>query len=328
MYIETALKRLNAFKADDDERYSFPDTYKSEPYRGYNWEEILAMARCLPSIPVGDACVEIPELSIKICLANRTVVETKAGYTLVSHFNGDTRNPAFILCNSEGQIVYTRSISDDIEISSSTHLVIGGSVMEEWKFPDNHENTPSSIKQWYTIKDAPKGSGVLLGNITTTYTIMDRHVAYGAYRYEVVENGEVKRYSYGSDGLYYNPYKYTISRDSNLLASARLTASRNCATMLTLFDKEGVGRKYYDGTTETWYDQNDRLVEKGRLNFLTHSYEVEMHKAKDAIRESGAIKFDTSYLGVRDEFHLDACAEFPLEQPERSDEESPENNKG
>lgn len=328
MYIETALKRLNAFKAYAAERYSFPDTYKSEPFCGYNWEEILAMARCLPNIPVGDACVEIPELSIKICLANRTVVETKAGYTLVSHFAGDTRNPVFILSNSEGQIVYTRAISDDIEISNSTHRVIGGAVMEEWKFPGNHENKPSSIKQWYTINDAPNGSGLVLGNIAITYTIMERYAACGVYRYEVVENGEVKRHTYGSDGFYYNPRQYTIRRDSKLLASAIITASSSHATMLTLFDNKGVGRKYYDGADKTWYDQNERLIEKGRLNFLTHSYEVEMHKAQDAIRESGAIKFDTSYFGVRDAFHLDACTEFPLEQPEGSDEESPEENKG
>ena len=47
MYIETALKRLNAFHRDTDcdERFSFPTTYMGEPYAEYSWGEILLQNR-------------------------------------------------------------------------------------------------------------------------------------------------------------------------------------------------------------------------------------------------------------------------------------------
>lgn len=147
MYIETALKRLNAFHQDVrcDERFSFPTTYMDEPYALYSWGEILQLATCYPHVTDTDGngkdIIYVRELGITICPANRTIVESKDGYMLATQFHGKTLLPLFILSTEEdGEIVYTR-MPEDISVRRTDDVVVKGVVVEEWYFNGGYRET-------------------------------------------------------------------------------------------------------------------------------------------------------------------------------------------
>lgn len=308
MYIETALKRLNAFRRDTscDERFSFPTTYMDEPYAEYSWVEILQLATCYPHVTDtdgnGKTIIHVQELGITICPASRTIVESKDGYMLVTQFHGDTRHPLFILSTEDGEIVYTR-MPGDISVRRTDDAVVKGVVVEEWYFRGATGRQPRSLRQAYFIEDMPSGNHnrTKVGKVTITYTTEHN---------KVIEEGIVT-YSKGCCSEYdYSRESYSVFANGSLIMRQQPGNAVVC-----LLDRNGVVRKMYDGEyiyTVKWFDASGKPIRKGKFDFVTHSFELQTSKVDLALRKSGASEFDTRYPSIESMFSLKCCPAFPV----------------
>lgn len=315
MYIETALKRLNAFHQDVrcDERFSFPTTYMDEPYALYSWGEILQLATCYPHVTDTDGngkdIIYVRELGITICPANRTIVESKDGYMLATQFHGKTRLPLFILSTEEdGEIVYTR-MPEDISVRRTDDVVVKGVVVEEWYFKGSIGRQPKSLRQAYFIEDMPSGDKdrTNVGKVTITYT---------SEHNKVIEEGTVT-YRKGVSSEYdYYMESYSVFADGSLIVRHQ---PRN--QVVCLLDSNGVVRKEYDGEfmyTIKFFDKSGNQIYKGKFDFITHSFELQTSKVDLALRKSGASEFDTRYPLIESKFSLKCCPAFPIPAKEKA----------
>jgi hypothetical protein len=313
MYIETALKRLNAFHQDTrcDERFSFPTTYMDEPYAAYSWGEILQLATCYPHVTDTDGngkdIIHVRELGITICPAKRSIVESKDGYMLVTQFHGKTRLPLFILSTEDGEIVYTR-MPADISVRRTDDVVVRGVVVEEWYFKGATGRQPKSLKQAYFIEDMPSGvkDRTKVGKVTITYT---------SEHNKVIEEGTVT-YRKGFSSEYdYSRESYSVFADDALIVRYQPGNLVVC-----LLDNDGVVRKTYDGefmTIVKWFDASGKPICKGKLDFITHSFELQTSKVDNALRRSGASEFDDRYPSIESKFFLKCCPAFPIPAKEK-----------
>ncbi len=314
MYIETALKRLNAFHQDTrcDERFSFPTTYMDEPYAAYSWGEILQLATCYPHVTdtdgKGNDIIYVQELGITICPAKRSIVESKDGYMLVTQFHGKTRLPLFILSTEDGEIVYTR-MPADISVRRTDDVVVKGVVVEEWYFKGATGRQPKSLKQAYFIEDMPRNDKdrTNVGKVTTTYTFEHN---------KVIEEGTVT-YRKGFSSEYdYSRESYSVFADDSLIVRHQPGNQVVC-----LLDSDGVVRKEYDGEmiyTIKWFDKSGNPIYKGKFDFITHSFELQTSKVDLALRKSGASEFDTRYPLIESKFSLKCCPAFPIPAKEKA----------
>jgi hypothetical protein len=314
MYIETALKRLNAFHQDTrcDERFSFPTTYMDEPYAAYSWGEILQLAACYPHVTdrdgKGNDIIHVRELGIIICPAKRTIIESKDGYMLVTQFHGKTSLPLFILSTEDGEIVYTR-MPGDISIRRTDDVVVKGIVVEEWYFKGATGRQPKSLRQAYFIEDMPSGENdrTKVGKVTITYTFEHN---------KVIEEGIVT-YRKGFSSEYdYSMESYSVFADDSLIVRQQPGNRVVC-----LLDSNGVVRKTYDGEFMTfikWFDASGKPIYKGKFDFITHSYELKTSKADNALRRSGASEFDDRYPSIDSKFSLKCCPAFPIPAKEKA----------
>jgi hypothetical protein len=313
MYIETALKRLNAFHQDTrcDERFSFPTTYMDEPYAAYSWGEILQLAACYPHVTdrdgKGNDIIHVRELGIIICPAKRTIIESKDGYMLVTQFHGKTSLPLFILSTEDGEIVYTR-MPGDISIRRTDDVVVKGIVVEEWYFKGATGRQPKSLRQAYFIEDMPSGENdrTKVGKVTITYTFEHN---------KVIEEGIVT-YRKGFSSEYdYSMESYSVFADDSLIVRQQPGNRVVC-----LLDSNGVVRKMYDGefmTITKWFDASGKPICKGKLDFITHSFELQTSKVDNALRRSGASEFDDRYPSIASKFFLKCCPAFPVPAKEK-----------
>ena len=318
MYIETALKRLNAFHQDTrcDVRFSFPTTYMDEPYAAYSWGEILQLAACYPHVTdkygKGNDIIYVRELGIIICPAKRTIVESKDGYILATQFHGNTSFPLFILSTEDGEMVYTR-MPGDITVRRTDDAVVKGIVVEEWYFKGATGRQPKSLKQTYVIEDMPSGERdrAKVGKVTITYT---------SERNKVIEEGTVT-YRKGFSSEYdYSRESYSVFADDSLIVRHQPGNRVVC-----LLDGNGVVRKMYDGeflTTVKWFDASGNRIYKGKFDFITHSFELKTSKVDLALRTSGASEFDTRYPSIESQFSLECCPAFPVPAKEKTDEKA------
>jgi hypothetical protein len=314
MYIETALKRLNAFHQDTrcDERFSFPTTYMDEPYAAYSWGEILQLATCYPHVTDTDGnekdIIYVQELDITLCPSNRSILEHKDGYMLVTQFHGKTRLPLFILSTEDGEIVYTR-MPGDISVRRTDDVVVKGIVVEEWYFKGATGRQPKSLKQAYFIEDMPTGKSdrEKVGKVTITYT--------SEYN-KVIEEGIVT-YRKGFSSEYdYSRESYSVFADDSLIVRHQPGNRVVC-----LLDSNGVVRKTYDGefmTITKWFDASGNPIYKGKFDFITHSYELNTSKVDNALRRSGASEFDDRYPSIELKFSLKCCPAFPIPAKEKA----------
>lgn len=314
MYIETALKRLNAFHQDTrcDERFSFPTTYMDEPYAAYSWGEILQLATCYPHVTDTDGngkdIIHVQELGITICPAKRSIVESKDGYMLVTQFHGKTRLPLFILSTEDGEMVYTR-MPGDISVRRTDDVVVKGVVVEEWYFKGATGRQPKSLKQAYFIEDMPSGEKdrTKVGKVTITYT---------SEHNKVIEEGTVT-YRKGFSSEYdYCRESYSVFDDDSLIVRHQPGNRVVC-----LLDNDGVVRKTYDGEFMTiikWFDASGKPIRKGKLDFITHSFELQTSKVDNALRRSGASEFDDRYPSIESKFFLKCCPAFPVPAKEQA----------
>ena len=308
MYIETALKRLNAFHYDTscDERFSFPTTYVDEPYASYSWGEILQLATCYPHVTDtdgnGNDIIYVRELGITICPAKRTIVESKDGYMLVTQFHGKTRLPLFILSTEGGKMVYTR-MPADISVRCTDDVVVKGVVVEEWYFNGATGRQPKSLRQAYFIEDMPSGEKDRdkVGKVTITYT---------SEHNKVIEEGTVT-YRKGFSSEYdYSRESYSVFADDSLILRHQPGNQVVC-----LLDSNGVVRKEYDGEYIYFiklFDKSGNQIYKGKFDFITHSFELQTSKVDLALRKSGASEFDTRYPMIESKFSLKCCPAFPI----------------
>lgn len=314
MYIETALKRLNAFHQDTrcDERFSFPTTYMDEPYAAYSWGEILQLATCYPHVTDtdgnGNDIIYVQELGITICPAKRSIVESKDGYMLVTQFHGKTRLPLFILSTEDGEMVYTR-MPADISVRRTDDVVAKGVVVEEWYFKGATGRQPKSLRQAYFIEDMPSGKKdrAKVGKVTITYT---------SERNQVIEEGIVT-YRKGFSSEYdYSRESYSVFDDGSLIVRHQPGNRVVC-----LLDGKGVVRKTYDGeflTIVKWFDASGKPIYKGKFDFITHSFELKTNKVDLALRNSGASEFDDRYPSIESKFSLKCCPAFPIPAKEKA----------
>ncbi|MBR2305661.1 MAG: hypothetical protein IKA48_00365 [Fibrobacter sp.] len=314
MYIETALKRLNAFHQDTrcDVRFSFPTTYMDEPYAAYSWGEILQLAACYPHVAdtdgKGNDIIHVQELGITICPANRSIVESKDGYMLVTQFHGKTRLPLFILSTEDGEMVYTR-VPADISVRCTDDVVVKGVVVEEWYFKGATGRQPKSLQQAYFIEDMPSGEKdrTKVGKVTITYT---------SEHNKVIEEGTVTyRKGFSSEYDYYRE-SYSVFDDDSLIVRHQPGNRVVC-----LLDNDGVVRKTYDGEFMTiikWFDASGKPIRKGKLEFVTHSFELQTSKVDNALRRSGASEFDDRYPSIESKFFLKCCPAFPVPAKEQA----------
>lgn len=314
MYIETALKRLNAFHYDTrcDERFSFPTTYMDEPYALYSWGEILQLATCYPHVTdtdgTGKDIIYVRELGITISPAKRSIVESKDGYMLVTQFHGKTSLPLFILSTEDGEIVYTR-MPEDISVRRTDDVVAKGVVVEEWYFKGATGRQPRSLRQAYFIEDMPSGNHnrTKVGKVTITYTTEHN---------QVIEEGIVT-YNKGCCSEYdYSRESYSVFSNDSLIVRHQPGNRVVC-----LLDSNGVVRKTYDGeflTIVKWFDASGNPIYKGTFDFITHSYELKTSKADNALRRSGASEFDDRYPSIDSKFSLKCCPAFPIPAKEKA----------
>lgn len=314
MYIETALKRLNAFHYDTscDERFSFPTTYVDEPYASYSWGEILQLATCYPHVTDtdgnGNDIIYVRELGITICPAKRTIVESKDGYMLVTQFHGKTRLPLFILSTEDGKIVYTR-MPEDISVRRTDDVVVKGVVVEEWYFKGATGRQPRSLRQAYFIEDMPSGEKDRdkVGKVTITYT---------SEHNKVIEEGTVTyRKGFSSEYDYFRE-SYSVFADDSLILRHQPGNQVVC-----LLDSNGVVRKEYDGEYIYFiklFDKSGNQIYKGKFDFITHSFELQTSKVDLALRKSGASEFDTRYPMIESKFSLKCCPAFPIPAKEKA----------
>lgn len=315
MYIETALKRLNAFHQDTrcDERFSFPTTYMDEPYAAYSWEEILQLVSLYPYTREnrdGKQLITVPELGILVDLESRTVLERRDGYRLASVFDGKTRLPVFVLSDSSGSPVYTR-IAGQLDKRRSDGVIIKGKVQEEWFFKDATGRQPKSLKQVYFIEDMPRceRDRTKVGKVTITYT---------SEHNKVIEEGTVT-YRKGLSSEYdYYLESYSLFENDSLIVRYQ---PRNM--IVCLLDGNGVVRKTYEGEfmyTTKWFDASGNPIYKGKFDFITHSLELKTSKVDLALKNSGANEFDTRYPLIESKFSLKCCPAFPIPAKEKTDE--------
>jgi hypothetical protein len=312
MYIETALKRLNAFRADNRERYSFPESYKDEPFARYTFSEILSLATLYPheatSGDNGKERIEVPGLSIAILPDKRAVVERRGGYTLTTRFTGVGQFPVSVLKDGEGKTVYTR-LATSLEFKPLLNRVVGGTVTEGWMFDDRDGYYPESIRQDYHL--AGGDSGTLSVKLT-----------YNTREYRIVERGYVN----DCDFRFCSRLCSVFDLHDNELVAIMQDAKFNDVNETLLYDLSGNARKVYTSswtTTNTHlYDGKGRELRRGRFEWMTHRYELESAKVNDALRKSGADRFDHKYLTVsrlHQNFHLDQVPEFPVPEKGESD---------
>lgn len=318
MYIETALKRLNAFHQDVrcDERFSFPTTYMDEPYAAYSWEEILQLAACYPHATdrdgKGNDIIYVRELGIIICPAKRTIIESKDGYMLVTQFHGKTSLPLFILSTEDGEMVYTR-MPGDISVRRTDDVVVKGVVVEEWYFKGATGRQPKSLKQAYFIEDMPSGENdrTKVGKVTITYTFEHN---------KVIEEGIVT-YRKGFSSEYdYSRESYSVFANDSLIVRHQPGNRVVC-----LLDGKGVVRKTYDGeflTIVKWFDESGKPIYKGKFDFITHLFELKTSEVDNALRRSGASEFDDRYPSIDSKFSLKCCPAFPVPAKEKTDEKA------
>lgn len=314
MYIETALKRLNAFHQDVrcDERFSFPTTYMDEPYATYSWGEILQLATCYPHVTDTDGngkdIIYVQELGITICPAKRSIVESKDGYMLVTQFHGKTRLPMFILSTEDGKMVYTR-MTEDISVRRTDDVVVKGVVVEEWYFKGATGRQPRSLRQAYFIEDMPSGEKDRdkVGKVTITYT---------SEHNKVIEEGTVTyRKGFSSEYDYFRE-SYSVFADDSLILRHQPGNQVVC-----LLDSNGVVRKEYDGEYMYFiklFDKSGNQIYKGKFDFITHSFELQTSKVDLALRKSGASEFDTRYPMIESKFSLKCCPAFPIPAKEKA----------
>ena len=315
MYIETALKRLNAFHQDTrcDERFSFPTTYMDEPYAEYSWVEILQLATCYPHVTDTDGngkdIIQVQALGITICPAKRSILESKDGYMLVTQFHGDIRHPLFILSTEDGEIVYTR-MPADISVRRTDDVVVKGVVVEEWYFKGATWRQPRSLRQAYFIEDMPGGETdrTKVGKVTITYT---------SEHNKVIEEGTVT-YRKGFSSEYdYSRESYSVfAADGSLIVRQQPGNAVVC-----LLDRNGVVRKMYDGEyiyAIKWFDASGKPIYKGTLDFITHSFELKTIKVDLALRNSGADEFNNRYPQIASKFFLQCCPVFPIPAKEKA----------
>jgi len=324
MYIETALKRLNAFHRDTscDERFSFPTTYMDEPYAEYSLGEILQLATCYPHVTDTDAngktIIHVQEFGITICPASRTIIESRGGYMLVTQFHGDTRLPLFILSTEDGEMVYTR-MPVDISIRRTDDVVTNGVVVEEWYFRGATGREPKSLRQAYFIEDGTTAPSDRhrIGKVIITYTTAEN---------KIVEEGIVTRRSRYGDGIEYSYYcdSYSVFGRENLLVRYQPgNGFTDDDKVVCLLDVNGVVRKQYDGgfttfsTAVKWFDKSGNPIRKGKFDFVTHSFELQTSKVDLALRHSGANEFDTRYPSIESTFSLKDCPAFPVPAKEK-----------
>lgn len=316
MYIKTALYRLNAFRLDDDKRYSFPTTYLAEPYAAYCWGEIMQLAACYPHVVdtdgTGNPRIRVDELGITLHPVQRTITERTDGYVLVTEFPGRTSLPSFTLTDESGGVVYTR-ISGGLLFRRNDSDVVGGRVNEEWFFKDAKWNSPKSIKQSYLIESGPTTScdSHRIGKVTITYTTAEN---------KIIEDGIVAQCT-GYRGIEYSYYRdsYSVFDGKDLIVRYQ-TGNRftDNDKVVCLLDDNGVVRKQYDGgfttlsTAVKWFDASGKQVTKGKMNFITHSYELAVNDAEAALRKSGAIEYNTRRPEIEEKFRLNRCPEFPI----------------
>lgn len=316
MYIKTALYRLNAFRLDDDKRYSFPTSYLAEPYAAYCWGEIMQLAACYPHVVdtdgIGNPRIRVDELGITLHPAQRTITERTDGYVLETEFPGRTSLPSFTLTDEFGGVVYTR-ISGGLLLRRNDSEVVGGRVDEEWFFRDAEGNNPKSIKQSYIIESGPTTScdSRRIGKVAITYTT--------AYN-KILEEGIVTQRT-GYRGIEYSYYldSYSVFDGKDLIVryqpGNRFT---DYDKVVCLLDGNGVVRKQYIGgfttfsTAVKWFDASGKQVSKGKMNFITHSYELAVNDVEAALRKSGAIEYDTRRPEIEEKFRLNRCPEFPI----------------
>ena len=319
MYIETALKRLNSFHRDTscDERFSFPTTYMDEPYAEYSWGEILQLATCYPHATDtddnGKTIIHVQELGITICPTSRTIIESKGGYMLVTQFHGETRHPLFILSAEDGELVYTR-MPEGISVRRTDDVVVKGVVVEEWYFSGATGRQPKSLRQAYFIEDGADASSDShrVGKVTITYTTAEN---------KIIEEGIVTqrvRYGGGSHYTYYCD-SYSVFNGKYLLVRYQPgNGFTDDDKVVCLLDTKGVVRKQYDGGFTTlsmavkWFDNSGNPIRKGKLDFITHSFELQTSKVDLALRHSGASEFDTRYPSIESKFSLNCCPAFPV----------------
>lgn len=317
MYIETALKRLNAFMADNKERYSFPESYKDEPFARYTFSEILSLATLYPheatSGDNGKERIEVPGLSIAILPDKRAVVERRGGYTLTTMFTGDGQFPVSVLKDDEGKTVYTR-LATSLEFKPLLNRVVGGTVTERWMFDDRDGYYPESIRQDYHLAGGDSGT-------------MSVKLTYNTREYRIVERGYVN----DCDFRFCTRLCSVFDLHDNELVAIMQDSKFNDVSDTLLYDLSGSGnaRKVYTSsrtTTDTHlYDGKGRELRRGRFEWMTHRYELESAKVKDALRKSGADLFDYKYLTVsrlHRNFHLDQVPAFPVPTKEKPDEKA------
>ena len=317
MYIETALKRLNAFMADNKERYSFPESYKDEPFARYTFSEILSLATLYPHEPTsgdnGKERIEVPGLSIEILPEKRAVVERRGGYTLTTMFTGDGQFPVSVLKDGDGKTVYTR-LATSLEFKPLLNRVVGGTVTERWMFDDRDGYYPESIRQDYHLAGGDSGT-------------MSVKLTYNTREYRIVERGYVN----DCDFRFCTRLCSVFDLHDNELVAIMQDAKFSDVRKTLLYDLSGSGnaRKVYTSnwtTTDTHlYDGKGRELRRGRFEWMTHRYELESAKVEDALRKSGADLFDYKYLTVgrlHRNFHLDQVPEFPVPVKENNDEKA------
>ena len=317
MYIETALTRLNAFMADNRERYSFPESYRDEPFARYTFSEILSLAKLYPhevtSGENGKERIEVPGISIAILPENRAVVESSGGYTLTTRFTGDGQFPVSVLRDGEGKNVYTR-LATSLEFKPLLNRVVGGTVTEQWMFDDRDGFYPKSIRQDYHLAGGESGT-------------MSVKLTYETREYRIVERGYVD----DCDFRFCTRLCSVFDLHDNELVAIMQDAKFNDVSKTLLYDLSGSGnaRKVYtSGWTTTGthlYDGKGRELRRGRFEWMTHRYELESAKVEDALRKSGADRFDHKYLTVSSlhrNFHLDQVPAFPVPAKENNDEKA------
>lgn len=317
MYIETALNRLNAFMADNRERYSFPESYRDEPFAMYTFSEILSLATLYPHEATtgenGKERIEVPGLSIAILPEKRAVVERRGGYTLTTMFTGDGQFPVSVLKDGEGKTVYTR-LATSLEFKPLLNRVAGGTVTERWMFNDRDGFYPKSIRQDYHL--AGGDSGTLSVKLT-----------YETREYRIVERGYVD----DCDFRFYTRLCSVFDLRDHELVAIMQDAKFDDMRKTLLYDLSGSGnaRKVYASSwtnTDTYlYDGKGRELRRGRFEWMTHRYELESAKVEDALRKSGAGRFDDKYLRVSElhrNFHLDQVPAFPVPAKDEHNEET------
>ena len=146
-----------------------------------------------------------------------------------------------------------------------------------------------------------------MGKVTITYT---------SEHNKVIEEGTVTyRKGFSSEYDYYRE-SYSVFDDDSLIVRHQPGNRVVC-----LLDNDGVVRKTYDGEFMTiikWFDASGKPIRKGKLEFVTHSFELQTSKVDNALRRSGASEFDDRYPSIESKFFLKCCPAFPVPAKEQA----------